>query len=229
MKTYPFYSALAHLKDFFDLTIEDDEFENLGMHAWDKIGNKQTAVYHYTGKIVNGQMDLPCNADIIEMVTAGTEDWQKTDNIKTENYNRSEIENYIESRRGTENILYSRGGMPKFTQSDGSMIFQDKTLASARIIYRGVLLDDDGLPYLNSKEKEAIATYCAWLTTFKKGMATQNPATIQIAQMLEQRWYKVCENARTPELLNQNDINDILNVRSSWNRKRYGVSFKLFQ
>ena len=48
---------------------------------------------------------------------------------------------------------------------------------------------------------------------------------INLAYSLEQRWLKQCDQARVTQL-SQNDINDILNVRDSWNRHNYGMSFK---
>ena len=228
MKTYPFYNALTHIKEFYDITMEDDEFETIGMHGWDKIGNKYTATYHYSGKVVNGVLDLPCNADVIEMITTGDEDFQAIDNIQTENYARLEIETYIESRKGAQNSLYSRGHMPEYSVQDGQLILADKKIHSVRIIYKGVFLDDEGLPFLNFKEVDAIAAYCAYVYMNKKGMTTRDSGTIQIAQMIKQEWNRLCENARTPIYLDQNDINQIMDVRSSWNRKRYGVSYKLF-
>lgn len=228
MNKQPFYFALTQLKDLYDITMEDDEFENIGMTAWEKIGNKDTATYHFSGKVDDGTLDLPCNADIIEMITTGDEDFQMTDNVKSENYSRLEIETYIQSRKAPGNSLYSRGNIPEYSRVNNALTFYNKKIKSVRIIYKGVILDDDGLPYLSFKEADAIAAFCAYVYKNKKGMATNDQATIQIAQLLKQEWMRLCENARTHTLLDQNDINEILNVRSSWDRKRYNVSYKLF-
>jgi hypothetical protein len=36
---------------------------------------------------------------------------------------------------------------------------------------------------------------------------------------------KLCSAARVPEKLSQNDMNDILDIKTKWDRKRYGKSF----
>ena len=228
-KLSPFYSALSHLKTFFDIVIDDNEFEEIGMLAWDKIGNKYSSTYHYVGcPDHNGRMKLPCNADIIELVTSGSEEYQRTDNVQRDNFSRLEVENYIEAYKTQNKEYYARGGMIPYTR-DGDYLIFNKNVRGARVVYKGITLDENGLPQLNFKEVEAIAIYCAWVVTFKKGMATHNQASVQLAQMLEQRWARACDAARTPVYLNQNDINNIMDVMSSWDRKRYGVSYKLYQ
>ena len=49
---------------------------------------------------------------------------------------------------------------------------------------------------------------------------------IQEAQLLEQRWLKLCDAARVPSYMNQNDINRILDAKVSFNRKIFNKSYK---
>ena len=94
------------------------------------------------------------------------------------------------------------------------------------VVYKGVILDEEGLPSLNYKEVEAIANYCAYVTTNKKAMVTKDKGTFEIAQMLKQEWQRTCDDARTPLYLNQNEMNQLLDVQTSWDRKRFNISFK---
>jgi len=86
-------------------------------------------------------------------------------------------------------------------------------------------LDEDGLPYLNDKEILAVATYVAWIKKYKEGLTTNNSGLIQIAQQLEIRWRQLADQARCPEELTQNDMDEIADVKSSWDRKVYGKSY----
>ena len=43
--------------------------------------------------------------------------------------------------------------------------------------------------------------------------------------MLEARWNKQCDQARVKHL-SQNDFNQILEVSSSWDRKRFSFGYK---
>ena len=58
-----------------------------------------------------------------------------------------------------------------------------------------------------------------------KALITNDPSTFQLAQSLEQKWKIKCTQSRVTEL-NQNEIDEILNVSVSWDRKRFGKSFK---
>jgi len=39
---------------------------------------------------------------------------------------------------------------------------------------------------------------------------------------------KKCSNARTPDYINQNEMDMILEAKASWNRKVFGKSYKPF-
>ena len=94
------------------------------------------------------------------------------------------------------------------------------------ILYKGDILDDEGLPQITDAEAIAIATYCAYLTKFKEGLMTNNPNIIQMAQFLKQEWLQKCDAARIPESVSMNEMNEILDAKTSWNRKIYNKSYK---
>ena len=47
-----------------------------------------------------------------------------------------------------------------------------------------------------------------------------------MAQNIKLEWARLCERARVPEKVSQNDMNRILDVMTSFDRKSYGKSFK---
>ena len=53
-----------------------------------------------------------------------------------------------------------------------------------------------------------------------------NGNVIQAAQLLKQEWNDRVTQARVPEYISQNDMNEILDAHTSWNRKVYGKSLK---
>lgn len=77
-----FNSIYAHTKLLYDTELTPDEFEEIGLIAWNKIGNKQTKLYRYRSKIdcESLTIELPCNCDIIEAVTYDFEDWRYVTN-----------------------------------------------------------------------------------------------------------------------------------------------------
>lgn len=40
MKKYPFNTAFSQAIELYGLELDQEEFENIGLMAWDKIGNK---------------------------------------------------------------------------------------------------------------------------------------------------------------------------------------------
>lgn len=228
---YSFNTAYTQARELYGLELHQDEFETLGIIAWDKIGNKSFKLYKYIvtplqNNLHEWYIDLPCNVDRIEAVTADYEDYQKTTNQYLPGQTQSGwVEGYIESRKFNTGTLYSTGKYIKYRQEGNQLILSDK-FNEVHILYKGFIADEDGLPYLSGKEVDAIAAFCAYSDMFKAGLKTRDQATIQLAALLEQKWKSLCTQARVDEYLTQNEMDEILNVATSWDRKRFGKSFK---
>ena len=227
----PFYTAYTHAQDLYGAEISSDDFETIGLNAWDKIGNKDYKLYLYTAEpllISENEwiLDLPCNADEIEAVTTGFEDFQKTSNSLnyTDTY-KGYIEGYIENRKYNTNPLYISGKYVKYRKEDNRLIFNYK-YPIINVLYKGYVADDEGLPFLTNKEVDAIALYCVYITDLKEARISKDKSTMEIAMYMKQEWLKACTQARIPDYINQNEMDEILNVASSWDRKRFGKSFK---
>lgn len=225
METRPFYSVLSHLSDFYDITIDDLTFENIGMHAWDHIGNKNYRLYRYHTTVQNKEVKLPCNMLDVEAVIADEIDFRMPDNVSKWNYTNYETELYVESMHRNTEPFYKSGKLVDYQQV-GNVLHFERTEFGVTIIYKGVLADDTGLPTLNFKEVDAIAKYCAFVQLQKKALSTKDQSTFQLAQVLKQQWQFAADDARTPIILNQNDMDRILDVQTTWDRKKFGISFK---
>ncbi len=226
-----FNTAYTQLREMYGLIINPDEFETLGIIAWDKIGNRRVRLYHYQvvpseNELKEPYVELPCNAHIIEAVTADYEDYQKTDPMRSanQNYNGWQ-ESYVESRKYNTGSLYPSGKFIKYRQ-EGNILYLSDKFNLVNILYKGILSDDEGLPKLNPKEIDAIATFCAYTKTYKDALVTRDQNLMQFAQLLKQEWNHKCTQARVPDYINQNELDEILNVSTSWDRKRFGKSYK---
>jgi hypothetical protein len=47
-----------------------------------------------------------------------------------------------------------------------------------------------------------------------------------MAQLLKQEWLQKCDAARVPSSISMNEMNEILDAKTSWNRKIYNKSYK---
>lgn len=212
----------------YGLELEPEQFEELGLTAWNLIGNKTVRLYNYSADISCDDLSvqLPCNCDIIEAVTYNHEDWNYSTN-KTVNgdYNSQFTEQYVEARKLYQAPLYISGKYAKYERV-GDTLYFDKDYGKVNILYKGIILDEDGLPQVNEKEALAIATYIAFATKQKQGWITNNQNIIQLAQYLYQQWLKYCDSARVPLSIDQNTMNQVLDAKSSWNRKIYNKAYK---
>lgn len=231
MEQFSFNTAYTQARELYGLELNPDEFETLGIIAWDKIGNKRYSLYLYIvepaeDELGNWYVDLPCNVDQIEAVTANYEDYQKTSNQYLSGQTQSGwIEGYIESRKYNVGTLYPSGKFIKYRQEGNRLILTDR-FNKVQILYKGFVADDEGLPYLTAKELDAIAAFCAYADDFKRARLTRDATTFQMAQLMEVKWKTLCTQARVPDYINQNEWDEILNVQTSWDRKRFGKSFK---
>ena len=226
MKNLNFHTAYTYIQTNYGLNIDQLEFESSGMIAYDKIGNKQTEIKEFVGDVINGELELPCGVTSIEAVFGNFIDSQKTSNKQRwpqviTNY----IERYIEYWKYNKSLLYDYGVLLNYQMRENTLLF-DKDYKNVLVLYRKQILDGEGFPYINSKEAEAIAAYCAYTDLYKQAIRTRDPNTYQMAQNIKLEWARLCERARVSEKVSQNDMNRILDVMTSFDRKSYGKSFK---
>lgn len=222
-----FYQVLNHANLLYGLEMNEDDAVEIGLIAWNKIGNKQCRLYRYITNIDKDTLsvELPCNCDEVEAVTYGFEDWNyTTSDTVNGDYNSLFTEHYIEGRKEFKNALYSSGRFVKYERVNDTLYFEEN-YGPIQILYKGVELDENELPYLTEKEVDAIACYLAFTRRFKEGWATHNAQMIQEAQLLEQRWQKLCDAARV-KYLNQNDMDKILDAKHRFNRKIFNKAYK---
>lgn len=227
-----FHYAMSLTNTLYGITMPEDEWEEIAIVAWQLIGNKDTRIYRYSVCMDNCSdlsIELPCNCDLIECVTTSWEDWGNVTNITPNGDAYSGVtEQYIEHRKAFHDPLYQSGKFIKYERV-GDTLYLDRPYRQVNILYRGVILDDDGLPELTDKEALAIATYCAWVTKYKEGLMTNNPNIISMANTLKQQWNVQCDQAKTDQYLSQNEWDQILDAKTNWNRKVHSKSLKLYR
>lgn len=229
MKKYPMYTALSQLNEFYGIELSEDTFETYALSAYNKIGNKDYRLYRtklYPKADPDGgwYVDKPCNMDSIEAITLDYESAQGTHatdmNAGARFHN---IEQDIEVTKRHTSGFYLPGKLVKYTELADKIYF-NSPYHSVNLLYKGQYLDENGLPYINDKEMDAIVAYCAYVEDLKKARLTKDNSTYQIAQAEYQMWQKACANARTPIEISQNQMNEILDVMTSWDRHSYGAS-----
>lgn len=226
-----FYYALSLLETMYGVSMKEDEFEEIASVAWNLIGNKRTRLYRYSVCMdsCSEGIELPCNVEELEAVTTSFEEWNHvTNNTPNGDINSAFVESYIEHRKEFRNPLYLPGKLVHYERV-GNMLYFDRPYGKINILYKGLVLDDDGLPEITDKEALAIATYCAYVSKYKEGLRTNNTTLIQLASTLQQQWNLRCDQARSDHYMSQNEWDEVLDAKTSWNRKQFGKSLKLYK
>ena len=224
--------ALSNIKaayglcdSLYGVTPDENSFEDLVLTAWNKIGTKHTRLYRYEGSVEDGVLKLPCNVDVIESVHVPIPDAQMSSNSSNYPWQNVWIESYIDFFPRLNDPYFQPGKLVKYDEGDGELYFPHN-YPKVLVVYHGILADDeDGLPLVNDKELTAIATFVAYASLYKDGIKKRDVNTVKLAQTIKEDWLRACNAARIPEHMSQNDMDAILDAKTSWNRKSYHKSF----
>lgn len=228
MNDFHYISVL--LDQLYGIEMDDEDLEEIGLIAWEYIGNKNTKLYRYSTCINPSDLSvtLPCNAffegagkSTVELVTTQYEDWERTTNYSDfGDPHTSFVEQWIEAEKYYQSPYYLSGKILKYEEV-GDKLYFTHNYGRVNILYKGIEADEDGLPKISNKEAIAIATYIAYTQKFKEGLITNNQVITNQAMQLQLLWTKQCDQARVT-YINQNDMNNILDAKTSWDRHSYG-------
>lgn len=225
-----FYYALSLLNTLYGIELQEEDFAEIGLVAWNLIGNKRTRLYRYQTCVADCAQGvaLPCNCSELEAVTIPMEEWAySTNDTPNGDLDSAYVEHYIELRKAFRHPLYQPGKLIRYERV-GDMLYFDRPHGPISILYKGIIMDEDELPELTDKEAAAIAAYCAYISKFKEGMMTNNANIIQLANTLKADWYIKCDQARVDHYMSQNEWDEVLDAKVSHNRKCYNKSLKLY-
>lgn len=218
-------SAYSLLNTLYDINIQEDEFEEMALNAWDLIGTKHTRLYKLVTDTEQFEIHLPCNCSVIESVTIPIEDAQTSSPVDDFIEENIFVERYIEAFPSLDDSYYPKGKFLKYKQIGNILVFP-KNFHNVHIVYHGIECDEEGLPLINDKEMRAIAAYVAYASIYKEGLKKRDGNILQLSQSIYQDWLRFCNSARIPTHFSQNDMDSILDAKLTWNRKTYGKSYK---
>lgn len=221
-----FHYARYLLQSIYDITTSKDNFEELGLQAFRLIGNKRWRTYRYISTPEDNTIELPCNFIELEAITTQPEDWNYTTNIHNYGDINSHIaEQYTESLKHDTHMLYEPGRLVRYERAGDKLYFKEK-YGPICIVYRGEVVDDEGLPEITDAEAMAIAAWVGYVLRQKEFFKLNDKSSYEKAQLIKRDWDLRCTQARIPEHISQNEFDEILDAKTSWNRKVFNKSFK---
>lgn len=228
MQLFNINTVYGLVETLYGITPNESNFEDIVMNGWSYINNKHTRLYRYVADAdKNGVLDLPCNVDVIESVHIPMPDAKMTSNKTVFNeINTLFTEGYIDAWKRLEDPYWTRGKLVKYDEGNNQLFFA-RPYKNIMVVYHGIIADEEtGLPLVTDKEIKALAAYVAYASLYREGIQKRNPDIIQFAQTIYADWLKLCNAARIPEHLSQNEMDSILDVKTRWDRKQYGRSYK---
>ena len=225
MKLHNFKSIYPLAHTLYGLHVDGDTAEEIALVGWELIGNRHTRMYRYVCDTENKRIKLPCNVDSIESVHLPVLDAEVYSSTTSGPIvSNIHAEHYIEGQKIFKDPRYTSGKFAHYREEGDELVF-DRDYNGITVVYHGVIVDEDGLPLITDKEVRALAAYLAFSDMYKQGLIRRDGGLLQMSAVPKADWMKLCTAARIPERLSQNDMNDILDVKTKWDRKRYGKSF----
>lgn len=228
LRTLPFLGALARAQQRYDLDMVEDDFIEEAHDVWRSLGN--TAVNTSRFFAVVGEdllIKLPMDCEFITSVTSTTPSVtsrydsaganthiQRNDSVLSRNQSLSSTEG--------ESVNYVlEKGYIRITSTD---LLGEKLL----IVYNSIAVGEDGLPLLNDKEVSAIAAEVTRREIFRRVFRNVKGAD-KILQFITIEATRLVAAAKIDEFINDDSIDKLLDIKSSWDRKVYGRRFNLSQ
>ena len=203
--------------------IESDDFEEVALYAWDLINCRHTRLYRFVANTDDeGKLELPCNVDIIKSVHLPVPDAANSNYYEELDRDSIIIERYIDAQKHFKDPTWTEGKLAKYIEENNLETYIEVDGG----VYKGILVDEDsGLPLISEKEAQAIAAYIAYAYLYKDGIRRKDGATINLAQDLYNKWLRLCNRARITDEFSDNDLDKILDAKTSWNRKAYSKTY----
>ena len=108
----------------------------------------------------------------------------KEESVNTEDYINRMLMSSHEFEEALYDIRYTEEKLLKYKYSGNRLQF-DKDYTNILVKYHGVLMDDNDLPLVNSKEVNAIAAYVAYAVTYKEGLMKKDGNIINLANTMK--------------------------------------------
>lgn len=218
------WAALAYLESF-GIKLPDALFEEWAAWALDSIG-RNTAEIRVAAKVrEDGEISLPCEIDSIKSVTLDVDIFETWKGTKID-----------EDGKNTEIATAWMDLSPMSMRSDASYvdfeILDDNTLkvnprlVDSYIYVRAdaLLVDKEGEQLFTDKQIRALSEYVIAFKA-KRDYLSGNPTIDHVTAMKEA--HKLVAASRVPTYVSDNEIDRILNVKVSFDRKMFNKDFKI--
>ena len=234
----PFQTARARLSSRYQISLETDDFIERGYYIWRDIGNIAIEEEKFTIQVpADGVVELPSNCEFVESVTSHEEVFPDNLHNTTRSKYSMDSAGYrhdVRPNKATTSIedavraseKYSYGTSVNYTTRDRNLVVSSPAMFNRLVTvrYSAIAMDEEGLPLLNEKEVHAIAANLALQEAEKKLFAGMRGAP-DLVGYLKTEADRLLQAAKTPERISDDELDKVLDIKTSWDRKVYGRRF----
>lgn len=241
---YDFMHGKYLLKRLFGIDLQEDDYIEDAYAVWRDIGNIAAAIHSYEAVVGEDMLVvLPCNCEFIESVSTGK-------------YNIDVDGDLIISYNESSNVVNPNSFLPDIRLDNNQLLwpiqynqlhpdgaFLDYSVINKdgakylqldprhigyniTVIYRGIIMDDDGNPCITRKESEAIAYKINYIETQLAAYTGNDPERAKNLQLAKQTSDIKMQAAKIPEYLSQNFLDQLLASKTRHDRKVFNSSYK---
>lgn len=213
----PFMTSKFYLKDLYGISMNDEDFIEKAMLVMKEINTYNRILYTYDVTMEDDFMIYIPHDNIhyiqsVSCITGTDSDVENTLRFIPENLSeRAQTGEFVEYQLLDDNTI---------------KVTNQLTLGKrVRVIFSGILEDNDHLPMLNIKQAKAIGARVAYMDTMKRAFMG-DPNASNLLQFIQQESIRLVSAAKIPEVLTDNELNKICDTKVSHNRKVYGIPLK---
>lgn len=217
-------AGLPILKMLYGFSIDEYDYIEIAIDTLKNIKHYAMVPYvTYVKTDAEGYIEYPCNLDVIDAITtvelglksfADREVQKKADFVDNVYYSRARL-NSISNRNTVKGHL-------SYKLEEDRILIYDEALRGEDICiaFSGYIVDNEGYPLITRKQANAIAAVIARNIIMKKTLM----GDVRKAQMLEvitRTASRLVQAAAIPESISDKDVDEILDINTSFNMKKY--------
>lgn len=230
----PFLTAYNRAQRRYGLQMKQDDFIEEGYNVWRDIGNQAPVLTRYFVKVPDSYViELPFEAEFVESVMivdlpqkreGYDSQGPKARNMapKIEVSDIPAVNQSLTSNKYGMSINYVLSGDRAIKITSPDALYMD-----IMVVYRSLLTsEEDGLPLLNDKEVAAIAAEVT-RRDLTKQVFQGIEGKIQLLQYMTKEADRLMAAAKIDEYINDDAVDQILDIKTSFDRKVYGRRFNI--
>ena len=229
-------SGYAKAAMLYGTSIDEFDYIDIAIDALRDI--KHYGITEYIAYVIldkEGKAYLPCNLNNIDAVTTaamGQEQFHTRVEYKMENCEQV-TDDYYASKKIMDSLshvraknMFIKNSYLSYTLEDNNIIrvvgMEEEKIAVA---FTGIKTDDDGYPMITRKQANAIAAVTAKVIAVRSGFLG-NKLAIGMLDYIDPEAARLKQSASIPEEITDNEIGEILNIQTCFNRKMPNRSSK---